>query len=154
MKLVRHLTLLLAAALVIPAMAQDEDAPNPYAGLKWRNIGPAFMSGRISDIDWDPTDDSVWYIAVGSGGVWKTTNAGTTFTPIFDKESAYSIGNVTVDPSNPHTVWVGTGEDVGGPAASSEPLEGAEDEIRIAAADAAINPPIKKISDICMPFPS
>ncbi len=104
-------TLAFAAPL---AFAADDDAPNPYGGLHWRNIGPAFMSGRISDIDWDPTDDSVWYVGVGSGGVWKTVNAGTTWTPVFDKQSSYSIGNVTVDPSNPHTVWVGTGEDVGG----------------------------------------
>ena len=93
---------------------EPEKSPDPYAGLGWRNIGPAFMSGRIADIDWDPTDDSVWYVAVGSGGVWKTTNAGVTFTPVFDEQASYSIGNVTVDPSNPHTVWVGTGEDVGG----------------------------------------
>ena len=94
--------------------AEADKSPDPYAGLGWRNIGPAFMSGRIADIDWDPTDDSVWYVAVGSGGVWKTTNAGVTFTPVFDEQTSYSIGNVTVDPSNPHTVWVGTGEDVGG----------------------------------------
>ena len=92
----------------------DEEEQGPYDGLKWRNIGPAFMSGRIADIDWDPTDNSVWYVGVGSGGVWKTINAGVTWTPIFDKQTAYSIGNVTVDPSNPHRIWVGTGEDVGG----------------------------------------
>ncbi|MEO1078812.1 MAG: glycosyl hydrolase [Pseudomonadota bacterium] len=91
--------------------ASDAD---PYAGLAWRNIGPAFMSGRVGDIDWDPTDDSVWYVGVGSGGVWKTVNAGTTWEPVFDNESSYSIGNVAVDPSNPSTVWVGTGEDHGG----------------------------------------
>ena len=94
--------------------SDEEKKPGPYEGLKWRNIGPAFMSGRIADIDWDPTDNSVWYVGVGSGGVWKTINAGVTWTPIFDKQTAYSIGNVTVDPSNPHRIWVGTGEDVGG----------------------------------------
>ncbi|NCZ64532.1 MAG: glycosyl hydrolase, partial [Cellvibrionales bacterium] len=92
----------------------EEEEQGPYDGLKWRNIGPAFMSGRIADIDWDPTDNSVWYVGVGSGGVWKTINAGVTWTPVFDKQTAYSIGNVTVDPSNPHRIWVGTGEDVGG----------------------------------------
>lgn len=114
MKLLRHL--LIGALLAIPlsALAAEEPPANPYAGLKWRNIGPAFMSGRIADIDWDPTDNSVWYVGVGSGGVWKTTNAGTTWQPIFDDQSTYSIGNVTVDPSNPHRIWVGTGEDVGG----------------------------------------
>lgn len=93
--------------------AADENT-GPYEGLAWRNIGPAFMSGRIADIDWDPNDDSVWYVGVGSGGVWKTVNAGVTWAPIFDQQTSYSIGNVTVDPSNPHRIWVGTGEDVGG----------------------------------------
>lgn len=120
-----HRTLLsflltLVCCLVCPALAlaeetaADEKKPDPYEGLKWRNIGPAFMSGRIADIDWDPNDNSVWYVGVGSGGVWKTINAGVTWTPVFDKQTSYSIGNVTVDPSNPHRIWVGTGEDVGG----------------------------------------
>ncbi len=113
------LTLLFQFALHSSVHAADSESgeekkPGPYEGLKWRNIGPAFMSGRIADIDWDPTDNSVWYVGVGSGGVWKTINAGVTWTPIFDKQTAYSIGNVTVDPSNPHRIWVGTGEDVGG----------------------------------------
>jgi len=102
------------ALFTAPASSQESDTGDAYAGFTWRNIGPAFMSGRIADIDWDPADDSVWYVGVASGGVWKTTNAGTTWTPVFDEQSSYSIGNVTVDPSNPHTVWVGTGEDVGG----------------------------------------
>ena len=72
------------------------------------------MSGRIADLAIDPTNENVWYVAVGSGGVWKTINAGTTFTPIFDDQPVYSIGCVTLDPSNPYTVWVGTGENVGG----------------------------------------
>jgi photosystem II stability/assembly factor-like uncharacterized protein len=62
----------------------------------------------------DPTNENIWYVAVGSGGVWKTTNAGTTFQPIFDDQPVYSIGCVTIDPQNPYTVWVGTGENVGG----------------------------------------
>ncbi|MGB0525706.1 MAG: WD40/YVTN/BNR-like repeat-containing protein [Flammeovirgaceae bacterium] len=82
--------------------------------LKFRSIGPAFMSGRIADMAIDPTNENVWYVAVGSGGVWKTVNAGTTFKPIFDKQSVYSIGCITLDPNNPYTVWVGTGENVGG----------------------------------------
>lgn len=89
-------------------------AADTLKGLELRNLGPAFMSGRIADVAIDPGDPSVWYVAVGSGGVWKTVNAGTTWTPIFDGESSYSIGCVTLDPSNPQTVWVGTGENVGG----------------------------------------
>ncbi len=85
-----------------------------FNGLKLRNIGPAFMSGRIADIAIHPANDNMWYIAVGSGGVWKTRNAGVTWNPIFDKEKSYSIGCITIDPTNPHVIWVGTGENVGG----------------------------------------
>ncbi|MFN8256015.1 MAG: hypothetical protein U0W24_10030 [Bacteroidales bacterium] len=85
-----------------------------FSGFEFRNIGPAFMSGRIADIAMHPQNNSTWYVAVGSGGVWKTENAGVTFKPIFDTQGSYSIGCVTIDPINPHTVWVGTGENVGG----------------------------------------
>jgi photosystem II stability/assembly factor-like uncharacterized protein len=85
-----------------------------FDGLKLRAIGPALMSGRIADVAIDPAHPSTWYVAVGSGGVWKTVNAGTTWTPLFDKEASYSIGCVTIDPSNPNVIWVGTGENVGG----------------------------------------
>jgi photosystem II stability/assembly factor-like uncharacterized protein len=85
-----------------------------FKGLELRNIGPAFMSGRIADLIIHPEDESLWYVAVGSGGVWKTVNAGTTWTPIFDDQGSYSIGCLATDPSNPHVIWVGTGEDVGG----------------------------------------
>ena len=68
----------------------------------------------IVDIAVDPADPSVWYVAVGSGGVWKTENAGTTWTPLFDKQASYSIGCVTIDPSNRNVIWVGAGENVGG----------------------------------------
>jgi len=85
-----------------------------FAGLEIRNIGPALMSGRIADIAVHPEDQSVWYVAVGSGNLWKTTNAGTTWETIFDDQGSYSIGDVTLDPNNPETVWVGTGENVGG----------------------------------------
>ncbi len=85
-----------------------------FSGLKFRNIGPAFVSGRIADIDIDPNNKNVWYVGVGSGGVWKTTNSGTSWTPLFDKQNVYSIGTVTIDPNNSSTIWVGTGENVSG----------------------------------------
>jgi len=72
------------------------------------------MSGRIADIAIHPEDDNTWYVAVASGGVWKTKNAGVTWTPIFDEQSCFATGCVTIDPNNPHVVWIGTGENVGG----------------------------------------
>lgn len=82
--------------------------------LKFRSVGPAFMSGRIGDVAIDPVQPNTWYIAVASGGLWKTTNAGTTFEPIFDDKPSYSMGCVTIDPSVHTTVWLGTGENNGG----------------------------------------
>ena len=78
--------------------------------LKFRCVGPAFTSGRISDIVVNPKKTSEYYVAVASGNVWKTTNAGTTYVPIFEKHGSYSIGCITLAPSNEHIVWVGTGE--------------------------------------------
>jgi len=100
--------------------AQDSQKSRPglnkdtFSGLEWRGIGPALMSGRIADIAIDPGNRSTWYIGVGSGGVWKTVNRGTTWSPIFDGQGSYSIGAVTVDPNNHNVVWVGTGENVSG----------------------------------------
>jgi photosystem II stability/assembly factor-like uncharacterized protein len=81
-----------------------------FAGLELRGIGPAFISGRVADIAVDPRRPSTYYLAAASGGVWKTTNSGTTFEPIFDCEGSYSIGAVTIDPNDSLVVWVGTGE--------------------------------------------
>jgi len=79
-------------------------------GLSYRSVGPAITSGRVADIAVHPDNFSTYYLALASGGVWKTTNNGTTYEPIFDGEGSYSIGCVTIDPSNPNTVWVGSGE--------------------------------------------
>ena len=99
------------------AYAQEDEntaLTEAVKGLKLRSIGPALMGGRIADIAISPNDKSTWYIAVGSGNVWKTTNSGITWRPIFDQYKSYSIGTVAVDPSNAETVWVGTGENVSG----------------------------------------
>ena len=85
-----------------------------FSDLKFRNIGPAFMSGRIADIAIHPENNNIWYVAVGSGGVWKTVNSGVTWSPIFDGQKVYSTGCITIDPNNPHTIWLGTGENIGG----------------------------------------
>jgi photosystem II stability/assembly factor-like uncharacterized protein len=81
-----------------------------FSGLSFRSLGPAFNSGRVSDVAIHPGDRNTWYVTAASGGVWKTTNAGTTWTPIFDAQGSYSIGCVAIDPVNPLTVWVGAGE--------------------------------------------
>ncbi|NJB85883.1 photosystem II stability/assembly factor-like uncharacterized protein [Lewinella marina] len=96
-------------------VAQDtSDKPEEITGMPLRNVGPAFVSGRIADIAVDPTDEHTWYVAVGSGGLWKTENSGITWDPIFDDYPSYSTGAVTVDPSNSARIWLGTGENVGG----------------------------------------
>jgi photosystem II stability/assembly factor-like uncharacterized protein len=92
------------------AANQDPWAPGTFSEFRLRAIGPALMSGRISHIAVHPSHKQTWYIGVASGGVWKTTNAGTTFTPVFQNEGAYSIGAVVIDEKNPTTIWVGTGE--------------------------------------------
>ncbi len=104
-----------AAAFQEAESEPDEPSVSSIArGLKFRSIGPALMSGRIADIAIDPVKPNTWYVAAGSGNLWKTVNAGTTWTPIFDDQGSYSIGCVAIDPSNRHTIWVGTGENVGG----------------------------------------
>ena len=114
--------LALGALVALPAMAQkpkkgtaEKEKAYPltaatFSGLEWRGIGPAFTSGRIADLAVDPRNSRVWYVAVASGGVWKTENGGTTWKPIFEDQGSYSIGCVTLDPNNPHVVWVGSGE--------------------------------------------
>jgi photosystem II stability/assembly factor-like uncharacterized protein len=80
------------------------------SGLKFRSIGPAFASGRIADFAINPKNKSEWFVAVASGHVWKTTNNGTTFEPVFDNYGAYSIGCIVYDPNNSFVLWLGTGE--------------------------------------------
>lgn len=120
----RILTLMLAFLLLLPIEANSQRKRNQrdnsntekvsLNAFKLRNVGPAFLSGRIADIAIHPDNENVWYVAVGSGGVWMTENAGTTWKPIFDNQPVYSIGSVTIDPSNPSIIWVGSGENVGG----------------------------------------
>jgi photosystem II stability/assembly factor-like uncharacterized protein len=92
-----------------PATAQTVD-PALLSALRPRSLGPAGMSGRIAAITVDPSDPSVVWVGAATGGVWKSTNAGTTFAPVFDGERVSSIGAIAVDPGSPDVVWVGTGE--------------------------------------------
>ena len=91
-----------------PAKAKIEETS--LGGLKFRNVGPALTSGRIADFAVNPNDSRHYIVATASGGVWKTTNGGVTYTPVFDGQGSYSIGCVTMQDSDPNVVWVGTGE--------------------------------------------
>ncbi len=104
---------LTAGAVALSAQTQA-DLAKAAAALPMRSIGPAQMGGRIADVEVDPRDRSTWYVGVGSGGIFKTTNAGATWTAIFEDQPSYSIGEITLDPTNPDIVWVGTGENVSG----------------------------------------
>jgi photosystem II stability/assembly factor-like uncharacterized protein len=96
--------------------AEDENRPrDPMSsptlnGLRFRSLGPAFTSGRVIGFAVDPNNASKYFVASASGGVWRTVNNGNTWTPVFDREGSYSIGAIALDPRNPLTVWVGTGE--------------------------------------------
>jgi photosystem II stability/assembly factor-like uncharacterized protein len=92
-----------------PRRPEPMSAPT-FMGLRLRSIGPAFTSGRVSTFAVDPKDHSHYFVASASGGVWRTENGGTTYRPVFDNEGSYSIGWIVLDPKNPLTVWVGTGE--------------------------------------------
>jgi photosystem II stability/assembly factor-like uncharacterized protein len=89
---------------------EDVLSESTLRGLSFRSIGPAVTSGRVADIEVNPVNPSEYYVAAASGGVWKTSNSGITYQPVFDGEGSYSIGCITLDPNNPNVVWVGTGE--------------------------------------------
>jgi photosystem II stability/assembly factor-like uncharacterized protein len=93
-----------------PEKTEEKKEETPIGGLKFRAIGPALTSGRISDFAVNPANPAEYYVAVASGGVWKTINSGTTYEPVFDSQGSYSIGCITMDPNNSNVIWVGSGE--------------------------------------------
>lgn len=108
-------TLSLCATLGAQSARQAAPAPrgvpdSTFFGLSYRNIGPANMSGRIATVVGVPGDPSLIYVGSASGGVWKSTNAGTTWTPIFDRQPVQTIGDIVLEPGNPDVVYVGSGE--------------------------------------------
>ena len=119
-----NLSLLLVASLAIPIALGAQrggrsgaPAPvlaatpgDPLAALRFRSVGPAFTSGRLADMAVDPKNPHVWYVAMAGGGLWKTTNGGLSFAPIFDNYGSYSMCCVLVDPKNSNVVWLATGE--------------------------------------------
>jgi photosystem II stability/assembly factor-like uncharacterized protein len=88
----------------------ESPSPSPFAGLRFREIGPATPSGRIDDFAVLESNPAVFYVATATGGLWKTVNQGTTFTTVFDNEATSSIGDVAIAPTDANLVWVGTGE--------------------------------------------
>lgn len=111
----RKYVLLALSLFTISALAADEEIKldsSTLGGLRARSIGPAVMGGRIAAIDgYAPSDAPVTlYIGAASGGVWKSTDGGTSFKPVFDEQNIQSIGAIAIDKSNPQTVWAGTGE--------------------------------------------
>jgi len=106
----KHILKLAIALLMAPQFLLAQIESSDLEIYKFREVGPAVTSGRLIDMAVNPENTSEMYIASASGGVWKTTNSGITFSPIFDGQGSYSIGCVTLDPNNPNVVWVGTGE--------------------------------------------
>jgi photosystem II stability/assembly factor-like uncharacterized protein len=109
--------LIAALAALSVTFAGRAQSPSPvglnadtFSDFQFRTLGPSLTTGRVSDVDIDPQNTNVWYVATAAGGVWKTENRGNTWTPIFDNYGSYSIGCVVVDPKNSNVVWVGTGE--------------------------------------------
>lgn len=101
------------ATLALRSPAQDDAEflrRDVLAKLEWRNLGPVNFGGRIVDFAVDPRNHAVFYVATASGGLFKTTNHGVTFEPIFDDQPVVSIGDIAIAPSAPDTIWVGTGE--------------------------------------------
>src|SRR3954469_15850206 len=81
------------------------------AGFRWRNLGPANMAGRVSSVVGIPSPSRTFFVAAAAGGIWKTSNAGTTFRPVFDNEQCISMGELAIAPSDTMQVWAGTGEE-------------------------------------------
>src|SRR5215468_10809019 len=111
----RTLRTIVAGSLLLGAIAANSAAApqNPtdkFKNLEFREIGPAVMGGRIDDFAVVESNPNIVYVGTASAGVWKTTNNGTTWEPVFDKEGVSTIGDIAIAPSDPAVVWVGTGE--------------------------------------------
>ena len=103
------LILVISFTSILFSQTKSDISQDIFGSLKSRHIGPAVTSGRISCLDAVNSDARILYVGSAGGGLWKTTNGGTTFKPVFDKYTQ-SIGSVTIDQNHPDTVWVGTGE--------------------------------------------
>ena len=89
---------------------QELQRTTPFAGLAWRSVGPVVQGGRLVDIEGVPGEPYTFYVAYASGGLWKTTNNGVSFEPLFDDQQTIIMGDIALDPVDPQRIWVGTGE--------------------------------------------
>jgi photosystem II stability/assembly factor-like uncharacterized protein len=107
------LSLALALTLTAPALAQNGPRLDEtwLEGFQWRSIGPANMSGRVTDIEGIPSPSKTFYVAAAAGGIWKTTNNGISFRPLFQNERVVSLGDLAIAPSDTLQIWAGTGEE-------------------------------------------
>ena len=107
-----HIFLLAAAAALANVILTGQAPPvaDRFDGFAFRALGPGLTSGRISDVEVDPNNPSIWYVATSSGNLWKTENRGNTWTPIFEDYGSFSLGAIVVDPKDSNVVWLGTGE--------------------------------------------
>ena len=106
---VRFLSALVLAIYLISAAHAQQLDPKLYQGLRWRLVGP-FRGGRTVSVAGTPGNPNIYYFGAVGGGVWKTTNGGITWNPIFDSQNVASIGAIVLAPSDPNTIYVGTGE--------------------------------------------
>ena len=103
-------TLLAASAVPSVVSAQGGLDPEKLEAISWRSIGPGFVTGRIADVEIDPRNTNIWYVATAFGGLWKTVNRGVSFEPIFDEGPSFTLCCVVIDPRNSNVIWLGTGE--------------------------------------------
>jgi photosystem II stability/assembly factor-like uncharacterized protein len=102
----------IALTAIVAAQNQTPLTSDVLKGLEFRSIGPAIQTGRVQDVAIDPKNPSTWYVATAFGGLWKTTNRGISFAPIFDEHPAFNLCCVVIDPKDSNVVWLGTGENL------------------------------------------
>ena len=102
-------TMIVLLTALMPAASSAQEAKS-FERLEWRSIGPCNMGGRVADVEGVPGNPNLVYVATGSGGIFKTTNGGMTWTPIFERQGTISVGDIALEPNNPDVIWVGTGE--------------------------------------------
>ena len=114
----RHLAGLILALLTLPTLpsllaaqlTQPLDSAT-LSGFRWRSMGPANMGGRVTDVEGIPSPSKTFFVAAATGGIWKTTNNGTSFRPLFTDQRVISMGDLAIAPSDTLQIWAGTGEE-------------------------------------------